>query len=259
MKLRFAQLKHPQTKKLVWVQVSRRGRFNPRDRGIFKKDGVEKWHEVEASSWKEGIAALKAGETTVMTPADVPEIPVRGGGPGAFLINDEDVPVITNTKYADGWGSTTLTIHGQVADVFIAPEGERYVEARGNERADLIVNHEDGKFPELGRTRLRRLETSSKGRKKKKEERLVTEGKKQAERRNGNAKHEKCEHHVVPDFDMKEQRDYWECLDCGRRFKTIPKGARVSKHLKAARGGRKAAPRKKAVRKKKATPRKKKR
>lgn len=70
--------------------------------------------------------------------------------------------MITYSKYADGWKSTTIIVHGHLEDVVIAPDGTRYVKANDNGRADLIVDHTNGRFKELGRSRWRVLETGSK-------------------------------------------------------------------------------------------------
>ena len=70
--------------------------------------------------------------------------------------------MVTSSKFVDGWKSTTTIVHEHAEDVVIAPDGTHYVTANDYERADLIVDHTKGRFKELGRSRWRILETSSK-------------------------------------------------------------------------------------------------
>lgn len=93
------------------------------------------------------------------------------GGTTTF-IDDSEVPVITSTPYAkcavengqlnytDGWHLETVEVYGYVEHVLVSPDDTRYVEARGNEKADLIVDFTESKTPALGRVRYRLYETS---------------------------------------------------------------------------------------------------
>ena len=49
--------------------------------------------------------------------------------------------MVTSSKFADGWQSSTLDVRGTAEDVVIAPDGIRYVAAKDNERADLVCDH----------------------------------------------------------------------------------------------------------------------
>lgn len=98
----------------------------------------------------------------------------EAGGPIIPKPSDDDVPVIGSTKYKDGWHTRTMRVHAEDIPVFVSPDGDEYVHAKGNERADLIVDHSH--VPGLDKYRLRKLETSSVGRAAKKEEKLVERG-----------------------------------------------------------------------------------
>jgi hypothetical protein len=101
-----------------------------------------------------------------------------GSGSPIPRVSDVGVPVVTSSKYADGWTGTTLEVRGLQKDVVIAPDGTHYIGAGANERADLICDHTKGKHPDLGKSRWRRLETSGLAKKAKKLEKLVQQGEK---------------------------------------------------------------------------------
>jgi len=94
---------------------------------------------------------------------------------GIPQVSDADVPVNTSSRCTEGWSGATMDVHGQSHDVVIDPEGVEYVRAQANERADLIVDH-TVRFPDLGRSRWRRRETSAKERAARKEARVQAQG-----------------------------------------------------------------------------------
>lgn len=109
------------------------------------------------------------------------------------FIDDRGVPVIGRTKTEDGWKSRVLYVNVGGAplkdadsylpfvseSVFTSPEGEEYVIARPNEKADLIVK---GTTKGLGDIRLRLLSTSSIGKKAKAQEKLAERGQEKHEK-----------------------------------------------------------------------------
>lgn len=87
----------------------------------------------------------------------------KGEGGGA-AIDDSKVKVVTSSKLSDGWKTSQVDIGGRHEDMITDPFGVQYVRAQGNERADIIVHHSKTLGKALGKSRWRRLETSSKGR-----------------------------------------------------------------------------------------------
>lgn len=104
----------------------------------------------------------------------------RRRGSGGPLIDDSGVPVIPNAR---GWKSRIVYVNRYSTSVFIDPDGVEYVNARDNEKADLIVDFDlEGKGYKLGKARLRRLDQSSVGRKLKKERKSMERGQAALER-----------------------------------------------------------------------------
>jgi len=101
-----------------------------------------------------------------------------GSGSPIPRVSDKGVPVVTSSKYSAGWSGTTLEVRGVQKDVVISPDGTHYIRAGANERADLICDHAKGGYPDLGKSRWRRLETSGLAKKAKKQEKLVQHGEK---------------------------------------------------------------------------------
>lgn len=89
---------------------------------------------------------------------------------GSVTIDDSAVPVVMDCRRSDGWHSRVITVHGATENVLIAPDGTEYVQAAGNQRADLIT-----KATRLGGDGLRwRLyENSTQAKKVAKEEKQV--------------------------------------------------------------------------------------
>ncbi len=120
----------------------------------------------------------KDGYTVLM--ANVTRRPFGGGA--AVVMDDSKVPVIKKMPLKDGWKVEMITVRHRREEVFISPEGKRYVRAQGNEKADLIA---DATAKKLGRMRLRIEKGSALSRKVHREEKLVQAGEEQRERRAG--------------------------------------------------------------------------
>ncbi len=91
------------------------------------------------------------------------------------LVDDKDVPVITSSKYSDGWRGSTFEVHAHTHDIVIAPDGTEYVRCQANERADIIVDHTK-RYADMGHSRWRKLDTSPKARAARREARLESHG-----------------------------------------------------------------------------------
>ena len=97
-------------------------------------------------------------------------------------IDDSGVPAIPNAR---GWKSRIAYVNRYSISVFIDPNGVEYVQARPNEKADLIVDFDqDEKWGtcKLGKVRLRRLDRSSVSRRLKKERKSLERGRVALER-----------------------------------------------------------------------------
>lgn len=97
----------------------------------------------------------------------------KGATGGLPLVSDKDVPVITSSKYTEGWHGGTFDLHGYTHDTVIAPDETEYVRCQANERADIIVDHTK---VGLARSRWRKLDTSPKARAARREARLKSHG-----------------------------------------------------------------------------------
>lgn len=91
------------------------------------------------------------------------------------VMDDSDVPRVKGAPVKEGWRVTSVRVRGRAEDVLVAPDGTRYMHARSNERADLVV---DLSRKGLGEVRLRLEQTSSMTRHNRKEARLVKQGEK---------------------------------------------------------------------------------
>jgi hypothetical protein len=98
--------------------------------------------------------------------------------PPKVKISDAAVPVVTSTKFADGWNSEALQVHNHTVDLIIDPEGTKYIGAAANEKADLIVDHSKSRMPALGKIRYRLYETSGTARKVRRQAKLAAKGEK---------------------------------------------------------------------------------
>ncbi len=76
-----------------------------------------------------------------------------------------------------------MVVVDKMVDVVTSPDGVQYVPAKANERADLVCDHTQGRFKELGRSRWRRLDTSSAARTTRREAALVAKGRRAAAER----------------------------------------------------------------------------
>lgn len=98
---------------------------------------------------------------------------------------DAGVLVIRKTLIKDGWRSEMIRVHGRSKDVFVSPDGLRYVRALDTEAADLIVETSSKKYVGSFRTRLRLEQGSATARAHRREQRLINRGEKQREARVG--------------------------------------------------------------------------
>jgi len=104
--------------------------------------------------------------------------------PAIPTVSDEGVPMIPSTKYADGWRTRSISVHGEDIPVFDSPDGLRYIHAKGNERADLLVDHSGQPgIPPVYRLRL--LDGSGTAKRAKREKKLVAHGEQARKARNG--------------------------------------------------------------------------
>ena len=92
------------------------------------------------------------------------------------MMDDTGVPVIGGMSFADGWRTEAIRVRGRGEEVFIAPDGLRYVRASESERADLIYHRVSKRFTMVLHARLRLEEGSSLVKKMRRERRLVTQG-----------------------------------------------------------------------------------
>lgn len=114
-------------------------------------------------------------------------------GGTAPAVDDSDVPRISSARRSEGWRSEILyvdvggpplkdSIVGYLpkvsTDVFVSPDGTRYVRAHGSERADLVFD--DGSA--LKPLRLKIMDESRLGRRVEKEQQLVEQGEKALEK-----------------------------------------------------------------------------
>jgi len=95
-------------------------------------------------------------------------------------VDDTGVPVITKGLIKDGWNTAVTTVRGHREDVFVSPDGQRYVRAADNEKAVLIV---DLTKKTLGRVRLRLEHGSRLVKAAKKEAKVVAHGEEQKKQR----------------------------------------------------------------------------
>jgi len=101
------------------------------------------------------------------------------------MMDDAGVPVIGSMFIRDGWLSVSVHVRGRSEDVFVSPDGLRYVRAGENERADLVYHRKSKRFAEPLHARLRLEEGSALAKRQRKDERLVARGEKQREQRAG--------------------------------------------------------------------------
>ena len=60
--IRVAQITNPTTKRVILVRVTRDGKLSKRDAEHLGTKRVAQWVEVEARSWKQATAAVRAGK-----------------------------------------------------------------------------------------------------------------------------------------------------------------------------------------------------
>lgn len=106
--------------------------------------------------------------------------PRRNGGGAVAVIDDSNVPVVTAMLLSKGWKLESLTVAHYRHDVFVSPEGVKYVVAKGNEKAELIGKPKTGGLAPL---RLRRLEQSAIERRARRHAKQVKQGEEQRKRR----------------------------------------------------------------------------
>lgn len=101
------------------------------------------------------------------------------------MMDDTGVPVLDGMLIADGWKSETIRVRGRSEEVFISPDGLRYVKAAEGEKADLVVRLVSKRFSRPLVTRFRLEKGSSMEKRQRKDERLIARGEKQREQRAG--------------------------------------------------------------------------
>lgn len=121
-----------------------------------------KYSEARAKLLLEAKELGIEGETgRRKAPPRAKRVQVGEGEAAALVIDDSEVPIIEGTPYSAGWRSKVKYVghsHKDGAEsisVFISPDGDSYVLAANNERADLLVDTKS-----MGRVRLRLYETS---------------------------------------------------------------------------------------------------
>jgi len=101
------------------------------------------------------------------------------------MMDDTGVLIIGGMPTKDGWRSETIRVRGRSEDVFVSPDGTRYVRAVATERADLIVRNTSTRFVSPLVVRFLLEQNSQLTRRSRREQRLVKQGEKQRERRAG--------------------------------------------------------------------------
>ena len=91
------------------------------------------------------------------------------------MMDDEGVPVIGSMFVRDGWGSTSMHVRGRGRDVFISPEGDRYVRAGDLEHADLIYHRVSKRFTDPLHVRLRLQEGSALAKRQRREQKAAAQ------------------------------------------------------------------------------------
>jgi hypothetical protein len=118
----------------------------------------------------------------------------EGRTAGVPLINDAKVKRCTDTSKTAGWTAehhyrpVVVNVEGvgnvpwreEVATTYVSPKGERYVQAKPSEKADLIVTSKYEGIPDF---RMKLYETSAVARRVKHEEKLIKHGTKIIEHR----------------------------------------------------------------------------
>lgn len=91
------------------------------------------------------------------------------------VVDDSKVPRVAEMRLEDGWALASVDIGHVRHDVFVSPEGARYIRALGSEAADLIgVPKRHGLDP----VRLKLLEGSALGRRARRHAKLIKHGEK---------------------------------------------------------------------------------
>jgi len=99
------------------------------------------------------------------------------------MMDDSGVTVIGAMPFAEGWKVEAVRVRGRGADVFVSPQGVRYVIAMESERADLIYHRTSRHFPEPLHVRLRLEQGSALSKRQRKEERQTARGERQLEQK----------------------------------------------------------------------------
>lgn len=141
---------------------------------------------IKQAGGKPAYAALRAkGAGGVVEPFGGKRS--EGRQPGVAMVNDKKVKRVTDTSKSAGWTyeykyrPIVVAIEGvgnvgwreQTALIFISPKGERYVQAKPSEKADLIGVSKTLGIPDF---RMRLYETSAVARKVKRDEKLIKHG-----------------------------------------------------------------------------------
>lgn len=151
--------------------------------------GKEKYQELRASG--AGGTAKAVGRRSR-----------NGNGASApAAIDDSNVKRITKTRFADGWKSRVIYVDKVSTSVFTSPKGNEYVVAKGNEKADLIFQPKGDRSKGLDPVRLKKLASSSIGRKAAREQKLIEQGAKseEARKQEKRAKRQMKKKGVVPE------------------------------------------------------------
>lgn len=148
--------------------------------------GKEKYQELRAAG--AGGSAKAVGRPS-------------SNGASAPTVDDSKVKRISKTRLEDGWKSHVIYVDKVSVSVFTSPKGNEYVIAKGNEKADLIFQPKGERGKGMDPVRLKKLATSSVGRKAAREQKLIEQGAKseEARKQEKRAKRQMKKKGVVPE------------------------------------------------------------
>ena len=191
---------NPNTGRTVMMNVTAEGGVFPRQQARFGFTTVDRWVEVRAASHAKAMAAVTAGEGEWFGADKRKKLEGLGESRKSVstpvVMDDSEVRVIFSALFSKGWKSKAIRIGGTAMDVITDPDGEEFVLARANERADLIIDHTED-HPEVGRVRWKAYATSGAAKKVKKEKKQIARAKdtakvKRAAKKTKKAKAEKA-------------------------------------------------------------------
>jgi len=115
---------------------------------------IEQMNAVRLAAAQAAAAARPKGERAPVAPA----------------VDDSTVPVMTAPEGKDDWKSHVMIVGHYTETVLVSPEGQEYVRASANQRADIIYQPKTTGIPQ-GRWRL--LETSTQAKQVRREEKVA--------------------------------------------------------------------------------------